>query len=295
MKIKKIVVRGRVGLYTIGEISKIVNISVDTLRYYDEINLLKPVRVEESNRYRYYSKEQVSVLLFIIELKQYGFSLDAVRELIHDGVNVESSRLKLALNLRLRQLEVEKKTLQKTVLSIERRISEIEGSEQGNHPLKILVVDDAAFLRDVVTDILEKHGYLVVTAENGQQAVEKYAYAKPDMVIMDIIMPEMDGLTATKKIIEMDKDAKIIALSARNVLPVVCEILEYGATDFIIKPFQEETLLDALYKAYHENSKVVQEALYLLKREVKENDSMNVPMTQEMISKIIRETTIVLQ
>lgn len=278
-------------MYTIGEISKIVKTSVDALRYYDEISLLKPVHVEESNRYRYYSKEQVSQLLLIIELKQYGFSLDAIRELLHNGAYLDRQRLKLALSARLQQLEIEKNALEKTVASVNRRINEIERDEKGMSAKKILVVDDVAFMRQILGEILEKHGYLVVTAENGQLAVDKFVDEKPDIVIMDINMPMMDGITATKIIKEIDKDAKILALSAKGFLPVIFEILAQGARDFVVKPFQEGTILDALIRIYDGNVTFNKQTFQAIKEEFGEDNTNKEAMSQEMISKVLQRCT----
>lgn len=278
-------------MYTIGEISKIVKTSVDALRYYDEIGLLKPVYVEESNRYRYYSKEQVSQLLLIMELKQYGFSLDAIRELLHNGAYLEKQRLKQALLARLQQLENEKNDLEKKVASVYRRINEIEGDEKGMIAKKILIVDDVAFMRQILSEMLEKHGYLVVTAENGQQTIDKYDAVKPDIVIMDINMPIMDGITATKIIKEIDKDAKIIALSAKGFLPVIIEILEQGARDFVVKPFQEETIIDALIRTYDGNVTFNEQTFQAIREQFGEDNTNKEAMPQEMISKLLQLCT----
>lgn len=278
-------------MYTIGEISKIVKISVDALRYYDEIRLLKPVHVEKSNRYRYYSKEQISQLLLIIELKQYGFSLDAIRELLHTGAYLNKQRLKIALSARLQQLEIEKNTIEKIIASVHRRINEIERDENGMSVKKVLIVDDVAFMRQILGEILGKHGYLVVVAENGLQAVEKFSDEKPDIVIMDINMPVMDGITATKKIKEIDKDAKILALSAKGFLPVIFEILEQGARDFVVKPFQEEAILDALIKIDDGNVTFNKQTLKAIKDEFGEDNTNKEAMSQQMISKVLKLCT----
>lgn len=274
-------------MYTIGEISKIVKTSVDALRYYDEISLLKPIYVEESNRYRYYSKEQVSQLLLIIELKQYGFSLDAIRELLQTGAYLDKQRLKIALSARLQQLEIEKNAIEKVVASVHRRINAIERDEKGMNVKKILIVDDVAFMRQILGEILGKHGYLVVTAENGQQAVEKFSDEKPDVIIMDINMPVMDGITATRKIKETDKDAKILALSAKGFLPVIFGILEQGARDFVVKPFQEEAILDALKKIDDGNVTFNIQTFKAIIEEFGEDNINKEAMSQEMISKVL--------
>lgn len=114
----------------------------------------------------------------------------------------------------------------------------------------ILVVDDAAFMRMMIKDILTKNGFNVVgEAENGAQAVEKYAELKPDLVTMDITMPEMDGISALKKIKESDPNAKILMCSAMGQQAMVIDAIQAGAKDFIVKPFQADRVLEAIQKA----------------------------------------------
>ncbi len=113
----------------------------------------------------------------------------------------------------------------------------------------ILVCDDAAFMRMMVKDILTKGGYNVVgEAENGAVAVQKYAELKPDLVTMDITMPEMDGIQALKKIREMDAGATVIMCSAMGQQAMVIEAIQSGAKDFIVKPFQADRVLEAVKK-----------------------------------------------
>ncbi|MBQ5734098.1 MAG: response regulator [Lachnospiraceae bacterium] len=113
----------------------------------------------------------------------------------------------------------------------------------------ILVCDDAAFMRMMIKDILSKNGYNIVgEAENGAKAVEKYAETKPDLVLMDITMPEMDGIQALKKIKETDPGAKIIMCSAMGQQAMVIESIQSGAKDFIVKPFQPDRVLEAVKK-----------------------------------------------
>lgn len=115
---------------------------------------------------------------------------------------------------------------------------------------KILVVDDAAFMRMMIKDILTKNGFNVVgEAENGAQAVEKYAELQPDLVTMDITMPEMDGISALKKIKETDPNAKILMCSAMGQQAMVIDAIQAGAKDFIVKPFQADRVLEAIQKA----------------------------------------------
>ena len=113
----------------------------------------------------------------------------------------------------------------------------------------ILIVDDAAFMRMMIKDILTKNGYNVVgEAENGLKGVEKYNELKPDLVLMDITMPEMDGIQALKKIKEADGGAKIIMCSAMGQQAMVIESIQAGAKDFIVKPFQADRVLEAVKK-----------------------------------------------
>ncbi len=115
---------------------------------------------------------------------------------------------------------------------------------------RVLVVDDAFFMRMMLSEILSKDGFEVVgEAATGVEALRKYEELRPDIVTMDIVMPEMDGIEATKKIIEMDPGAKIIMCSAMGQQPLVIEALEAGAMDFIIKPFQPQKVIEAVRKA----------------------------------------------
>ena len=113
----------------------------------------------------------------------------------------------------------------------------------------ILICDDAAFMRMMIKDILTKNGYNVVgEAENGLKAVEKYNELKPDLVLMDITMPEMDGIQALKKIKEADAGAAVIMCSAMGQQAMVIESIQAGAKDFIVKPFQADRVLEAVKK-----------------------------------------------
>lgn len=115
---------------------------------------------------------------------------------------------------------------------------------------RILIVDDAAFMRMMIKDILTKHGFLIVgEAENGVLAVEKYKELKPDLVTMDITMPEMDGIAAVKEIRRNDPYARIIMCSAMGQQPMVIDAIQAGARDFIVKPFQPDRVLEAVTKA----------------------------------------------
>ncbi len=113
----------------------------------------------------------------------------------------------------------------------------------------ILIVDDAAFMRMMINDILTKNGYNVAgEAENGAKAMEKYNELKPDLVLMDITMPEVDGIQALKNIKASDPNAKIIMCSAMGQQAMVIEAIQSGAKDFIVKPFQADRVLEAVKK-----------------------------------------------
>ncbi|SKA86127.1 two-component system, chemotaxis family, response regulator CheY [Caloramator quimbayensis] len=114
---------------------------------------------------------------------------------------------------------------------------------------KVLIVDDAAFMRMMLKDILTKNGFEVIgEAPNGLKAVEMYKAEKPDVVTMDITMPEMDGIAAVKQIKAIDPNAKVIMCSAMGQQAMVMEAIKSGAKDFIVKPFQPERVLEALKK-----------------------------------------------
>ena len=113
----------------------------------------------------------------------------------------------------------------------------------------ILICDDAAFMRMMIKDILTKNGYNVVgEAENGAKGIEKYNELKPDLVLMDITMPEMDGIQALKKIKASDPNASVVMCSAMGQQAMVIESIQSGAKDFIVKPFQADRVLEAVRK-----------------------------------------------
>lgn len=113
----------------------------------------------------------------------------------------------------------------------------------------VLICDDAAFMRMMIKDILSKNGYNVVgEAENGVKACEKFAELSPDLVLMDITMPEMDGIAALKKIKASDPSAVVIMCSAMGQQAMVIESIQAGARDFIVKPFQAERVIEAVKK-----------------------------------------------
>ena len=114
---------------------------------------------------------------------------------------------------------------------------------------KILIVDDAVFMRIKLKDILTKNGYEVVgEAQNGQEAFEKYQATNPDVVTMDITMPDVDGLEALKMIRAHDPNAKVIMCSAMGQQGMVMDAIKSGAKDFIVKPFDTYRVINAITK-----------------------------------------------
>lgn len=113
---------------------------------------------------------------------------------------------------------------------------------------KILIVDDAEFLRVRISKMLVGDGYEVFEAENGLKAIESYQAHQPDLVLMDITMPEMDGLTALKRIRSIDTKAKVIMLTALGQESVVLEAIKMGARDFVVKPFERDRVINAIHK-----------------------------------------------
>jgi two-component system, chemotaxis family, chemotaxis protein CheY len=113
---------------------------------------------------------------------------------------------------------------------------------------KVMVVDDAAFMRLRACKVLQDNGHEVIQAENGVEAIKKYAEHRPDAVLMDITMPEMDGLAALKEIRKLDPAARVAMVMAMGQQAIVMEALKAGAKDFVLKPFQPDHVLGALDK-----------------------------------------------
>jgi two-component system, chemotaxis family, chemotaxis protein CheY len=115
---------------------------------------------------------------------------------------------------------------------------------------RVLVVDDAAFMRKMVTDALSKGGHEVVgEAGNGNEAMTQFEALKPDLVTLDITMPEKDGLAALADIMAADPSAKVVMCSALGQESKVLEAIKLGAKDFVVKPFQADRVIDAVGKA----------------------------------------------
>ena len=114
---------------------------------------------------------------------------------------------------------------------------------------RVLVCDDAIFMRTMISDILSGAGYEVVgEAETGVQAIERYKELKPDLVTMDIVMPDMGGIDAVREIVKGDPNAKILMCSAMGQQALVVEAIQAGAKDFVVKPFQPSRVLEAVQR-----------------------------------------------
>lgn len=114
---------------------------------------------------------------------------------------------------------------------------------------KVMIVDDAVFMRTMLKDLLSKAGYEIVgEAENGAKAIDTYKQCKPDIVTMDITMPEVDGIEALKGIKQFDPAAKVIMCSAMGQQAMVIDAIQSGAVDFIVKPFKGPDVLEKLDK-----------------------------------------------
>jgi two-component system chemotaxis response regulator CheY len=114
---------------------------------------------------------------------------------------------------------------------------------------RVLICDDAIFMRTMIGDILQQSGFEIVgEAETGLQAIEKYRQLKPDLVTMDIVMPDMGGIDAVREITKFDPSAKVLMCSAMGQQALVVEAIQAGAKDFVVKPFQPSRVLEAVQR-----------------------------------------------
>ena len=118
---------------------------------------------------------------------------------------------------------------------------------------RVLIVDDALFMRTMLREIFVAAGWQVVAeADDGEQAIEIYQIQKPDLVTMDVVMPEMGGIEALKKILAQDPLARIVVCSALGQKRLILEAIQAGAKDFIVKPFQQEQVLEVVERVISE-------------------------------------------
>ncbi|MCQ1535958.1 response regulator [Methanosarcina sp. KYL-1] len=120
---------------------------------------------------------------------------------------------------------------------------------------RIMIVDDAEFMRMVIKDILLKHGHEVVAeAARGEEAIFKYLEVRPDIVLMDIIMPDMEGTETLQRLLNMDPEAKVVMCSSLGQQSVVTKSIKIGAQDFIVKPFEPSRILDVIARIADQNN-----------------------------------------
>jgi two-component system chemotaxis response regulator CheY len=114
---------------------------------------------------------------------------------------------------------------------------------------RVLIVDDSQVMREMISDILKNQGFVVAgEAKDGHEALDQYKKLKPDIVTMDVVMPKEHGIDAVKKIIAIDKEARIIIISGLYQKTLVMEALEAGASDYVIKPFEPSELIETVKK-----------------------------------------------
>ena len=213
-------------------------------------------------------KEGQKIIIMELEDNTVGVMVDAVSEVLQLspetvqppasllGSNIELDYLRGVANIDGRLivlLDLGKVLLEKEVRKPE-AVKEVIYPEVKNSiskqkelkTIRTLIVDDAAFMRMMLKDILPQDEFEVVgEAEDGVQAAEKYKELKPNLVIMDIIMPEVDGIEATRSIVEADPEAKVLICSAMGQEQLTKEAIQAGAKDFIVKPFQAQKVLEA--------------------------------------------------
>ncbi|MEB3236293.1 MAG: response regulator [Candidatus Sericytochromatia bacterium] len=121
--------------------------------------------------------------------------------------------------------------------------------------IRVLIVDDSMTLRMMFKKTIQDSNFEpVAEAANGEQALERYKEVRPDLVVMDIVMPEVDGVTALSNILTFDPEARVVMVSSLGSKDKVLESIKKGARNFVMKPFERDTLLQALQKAYEGNS-----------------------------------------
>ena len=229
-------------LLSIGKLSKLAKISTDTIRYYDDIGLFKPAYISDESGYRYYAAGQVEDLARIRELKLFGFSLNEIK-------NMSLGDMPETYEARYWTLLQEKGKLQNAIDKLSEKIKHQQ--EVFLMEKTVLLIDDSAFLRSICKEVLTKAGYDVVgEAADGLEGVEMYKKLQPDLVVLDIAMPEHDGKWALQRLIDYDAGANIIMLSALGQLRAVVDSLIWGARDFVVKPFQGDFLVDAARKLF---------------------------------------------
>ena len=268
-------------LLPIGKLSKSAGVSIDTIRHYDSVGLLKPAYISDESGYRYYSVEQIATLEKIRELKLFGFSLNEIKT----ALLAEGRVLSEMFQSRYWLLLQEKEQLQNAINQLSEKIIQCEKFREVNAMNKtVLLIDDSDFMRGMLTDIFTKNGYDIVgEAKDGLQGFEQYKKLKPDLVILDIAMPEHDGKWALGQLMDFDPNANVIMVSAVGHLQAVISTLIMGAKDFIVKPFQGDALIASAGLTFSENLQLNQIRLNHFKSDV----SGDKILTQAIINKIL--------
>ncbi|MDF2938562.1 MAG: response regulator [Paenibacillaceae bacterium] len=231
--------------YTIGELAKVVNLSTDAIRYYEEVGLLRPNHVDPVNRYRYYTPEQIGRIMEIVEWKECGLTLEEIGNLL-DGADLDK-RQKI-FQERLADMLDREARLAHSIRLLQSRIA---AHKEASAEMKtVLIIDDSAFVRQCIADVLERQGWTVAeSVPDGEQGLELYGWQKPDVVVLDIGLPGMDGIQVLKHIRQQDPNAKVVMCSGRGTPEVVQECLDNGAVNFVAKPFLPHVLADAVAAA----------------------------------------------
>ncbi|MCL1998183.1 MAG: response regulator [Turicibacter sp.] len=228
-------------LVSIGALAKMVGLMPDTLRYYDEIGLIKPVQILRETGDRYYAPTQAGTLLRILELKKFGFSLKEIKA----ALTKDAAQLKEMYRLKYAELMRQNVHNQK----ITERLSQKINQREENMNKKVLIVDDTAFMRTMLTDLLTQEGYEVSMAEDGVLGLQIYEKMAPDVVILNVVMPNKDGIETLKDL----PNANVVMLTALTQTATVAETLKGGARDFIAKPFMSERLIQAIQESFTKN------------------------------------------
>ena len=132
----------------------------------------------------------------------------------------------------------------------------------GSMARKVLIVDDVAFVRKVIAKILTDANYQVVgEAEDGPTAIQLYKKFRPDVVTMDVVMPQMSGIEAARKILQLDKAARVVMISAMEQESLIMESINAGARDYILKPFSAEEIIKTLDRVFVGDDQMVEKAI----------------------------------
>src|SRR5207253_819281 len=182
--------------------------------------------------------------------KVLGFTVDEVVDLLTvDGGALERRQALPGIDPTLVRAVSRRAGSLFVVLDTDALLTPVLPSQGGCVSHTVLVCDDAIFMRTMISDILGQAGFEIVgEAETGSQAVEKYKQLKPDLVTMDIVMPDMGGIDAVREIVKHDPDAKILMCSAMGQQALVVEAIQAGAKDFVVKPFQPSRVLEAVQR-----------------------------------------------